>query len=152
MEQALRYAPRRHGRIYRQLIARAGSDIVRYTMGGSNIVITNTLQASSDLLEKRSQIYSNRPARGATMLRDLCVPLIALGPHRAGTDPRRRCGFDWSIAFAQPDAFWRAQRTLFQREYGARGVARFRLAGTRHARAFLRSLLESPQDFFHHAR
>ncbi|GJE99702.1 cytochrome P450 [Phanerochaete sordida] len=118
---------------YLQWSKQYGSDVVRLNMGGSNIIVTNTLQASSDLLEKRSQNYSNRAARGVTMLRDLC-------------------GFDWSIAFAQPDEFWRDQRKFFQREYGARAIKRFRPAETQHARAFLRNLLETPLDFFHHAR
>lgn len=38
----------------------AGSDIIRVNMLGTNFVITNSLEASTDLLDKRSSIYSDR--------------------------------------------------------------------------------------------
>lgn len=39
-----------------------GSDIVRYNVLGNNIIVLNSLQAVTDLLEKRSAIYSDRYA------------------------------------------------------------------------------------------
>lgn len=39
-----------------------GSSIVRYNILGNNIVVLNSLQAVTDLLEKRSAIYSDRYA------------------------------------------------------------------------------------------
>ena len=56
----------------------AGSDIVRINVLGMNIIVTNTLEASADLLDKRSSTYSNRPTHGLTMIRDLCVSIFTL--------------------------------------------------------------------------
>ena len=52
MEQAIRYSPRRHGRIYRHLIARAGSDIVRFTIVTimARIVLAEQSYAATGLL------------------------------------------------------------------------------------------------------
>ncbi|GJE99705.1 cytochrome P450 [Phanerochaete sordida] len=110
-----------------------GSDIVRINMFGHNIVATNSLEASTDLLDKRSQTYSNRPKHGMTMVRDLC-------------------GFDYAIAFAQPGQFWLDQRRVFQRQYSQQAIKRYRHAETQATLSFLRNLLESPQDLFRHIR
>ena len=37
-----------------------GSDILRLNVLGNNIIILNSLEATTDLLEKRSTIYSDR--------------------------------------------------------------------------------------------
>ncbi|EKM54962.1 uncharacterized protein PHACADRAFT_255217 [Phanerochaete carnosa HHB-10118-sp] len=109
------------------------SDIVRINVLGTNIVVTNTLEASADLLDKRSLIYSNRPTHGLTMMRDLC-------------------GFDWAVAFAQPGKYWREQRKVYQREYHPQAIKRYRRTETQAAHTFLHNLLASPEDFFRHTR
>lgn len=40
--------------------ASPGSDAVRFNTLGTNVVVANTLDAATDLLEKRSSIYSDR--------------------------------------------------------------------------------------------
>lgn len=39
-----------------------GSDIIRVNTLGTNIIVLNSLEATSDLLDKRSTIYSDRLA------------------------------------------------------------------------------------------
>ena len=51
----------------------AGSDVIRMNVFGMKVIITNTLEASTTLLDKRSLTYSNRPTRGVTMMKDLYV-------------------------------------------------------------------------------
>ena len=74
-----------------------GSDILCIRMLGNNIIVTNSFEASVDLLEKRSSIYSDRyvqtsihpvskyryishtlcrPTAGLTMLKELCASPI----------------------------------------------------------------------------
>ena len=36
------------------------SDIIHVAVAGSHLVILNSMEATTDLLEKRSSIYSNR--------------------------------------------------------------------------------------------
>nr|BAL05184.1 cytochrome P450 [Phanerodontia chrysosporium] len=48
-----------------------GSDVIHLNMAGTHLIVLNTLRACSNLLEKRSTIYSDRPTAGITMLSEL---------------------------------------------------------------------------------
>ena len=56
----------------------AGTDIVHLNVLGMNIIVTNILETSADLLNKRSLTYSNRPTHGVTTIRDLYVLTLVL--------------------------------------------------------------------------
>lgn len=49
-----------------------GSDLVRVSILGNNIIVVNSLEAASDLLEKRSANYSDR---SVSNLRTYCMSL-----------------------------------------------------------------------------
>lgn len=69
---------RRWGREYGELKPRGvgipvltvsvGSDLIRLNVLGSNIVVANTLKAATDLMEKRSSIYSDRCEASSSLL------------------------------------------------------------------------------------
>lgn len=45
-----------------RLQGREASDVIRYNVLGTNVIVLNTLQSATDLLDKRSSIYSDRCA------------------------------------------------------------------------------------------
>lgn len=47
------------------------SDVIRLNMLGTDLIILNSYEAATDLLDKRGAIYSDRPV--LTMLGELCV-------------------------------------------------------------------------------
>lgn len=50
----------------------ADSDIIRLDMFGTDLIVLNSYEVATDLLDKRGTIYSDRPI--LTMLGELCVP------------------------------------------------------------------------------
>ncbi|EKM54976.1 uncharacterized protein PHACADRAFT_142803 [Phanerochaete carnosa HHB-10118-sp] len=107
------------------------SDILRLSVLGNNLIIVNSLEAASDLLDKRSAIYSDRPEM--PMLNDLC-------------------GFGWNLAFRPCDNTWRNGRRVFQHELGPQVVKRFRGLTEQAAHRFLCSLLREPTAYMDHLR
>ncbi|GJE99706.1 cytochrome P450 [Phanerochaete sordida] len=120
-------------KVYLQWGEEYGSDVVRFNVLGVNIVVTNTLETSADLLEKRSATYSDRPPFGLTMINELS-------------------GFAWSIATMRYNSFWRDSRKVLQREYHPNSVQRFRPMVVEASHQFLRNLLEEPEHFYQHIR
>jgi len=50
-------------------------DLVYMQILGNRVIFANTYETATDLLDKRSLIYSNRPR--FTMMRELCVSIIS---------------------------------------------------------------------------
>ncbi|KAK7039670.1 hypothetical protein R3P38DRAFT_487995 [Favolaschia claudopus] len=75
----------------------AKSDIISVHLAGDTVVVLNSLTAATDLLDKRSAIYSDRPP--FPMLNDLI-------------------GFSWNIGFMCYGPRWKAHRKLFMRQLG----------------------------------
>lgn len=109
------------------------SDIVRLNILGNNMIVTNTLKATLDLLDKRSAIHSDRPTAGLVMANELV-------------------GFGWSTASAPYGQYWRESRKLFQKTFGPHAVGRYRPVETTATHKLLRNLLETPKDFRKHIR
>ncbi|EKM54991.1 uncharacterized protein PHACADRAFT_208527 [Phanerochaete carnosa HHB-10118-sp] len=107
------------------------SDVLRLNVLRDNIIIVNSLEAATDLLDKRSAIYSDRPKM--PMLNDLC-------------------GFGWNLAFRPYDNTWRNGRKVFQHELGPQVVRRFRCLTEQATHRFLRSLLHEPAAYMDHLR
>lgn len=51
------------------ILVTADSEIIRVPLFGSNIIILNSLRVATDLLEKKSTIYSDR----------YCIPCVGSG-------------------------------------------------------------------------
>ncbi|PBK84831.1 cytochrome P450 [Armillaria gallica] len=106
------------------------SDIIHLDVVGTSVVVLNSLEAISDLLDKRSSIYSSR-AR---------LPMI-----------RELMGWDFLVGF-MPYGMPRVHRRLFQQTLNARAALRFRPQVLNAAREVLRRLLDRPEDFMTHLR
>lgn len=107
------------------------SDIIHLDVVGTSVIVLNSLEAASALLDKRLSIYSSR-AR---------LPVV-----------RELMGWDFLVGFMPYGSNWRAHRRLFQQTLSARSSLRFRPQVLNAAREFLRRFLDRPEDFMTHLR
>ncbi|GBE84042.1 O-methylsterigmatocystin oxidoreductase [Sparassis crispa] len=105
--------------------ATAYGDVFHLNILGQIIVVVNSLQVATDLLEKRSANYSDRPA---------CTALEMMG-------------WKANVAFMRYGARWRKHRKLFQEYFGQSQSLTYRAHQTEEARMLLKDLLTSPAEF-----
>ncbi|KAF8729783.1 cytochrome P450 family, partial [Rhizoctonia solani] len=98
------------------------SDIVYLELFGQKIVVLNSAEAASDLLDKRSGIYSDRPS----------IPMV--------TDPSL---MNWtnSVSLAKYGELTRSYRRIMNNWLNKRAVVQFNPMQERQARLLLKSLL-----------
>ncbi|KAI0076590.1 cytochrome P450 [Panus rudis PR-1116 ss-1] len=108
-----------------------GSDIIGLRSFGTNIVVVNSLGAVTDLLDKRSSIYSDRPHM--TMLYDLV-------------------GFHWTLVFTRYGEQWRDMRRAFHQEFNQDAVKQFRDIEVKACHELLRRYVACPEMFMESIR
>ncbi|CEL59153.1 O-methylsterigmatocystin oxidoreductase OS=Aspergillus flavus (strain ATCC 200026 / FGSC A1120 / NRRL 3357 / JCM 12722 / SRRC 167) GN=ordA PE=2 SV=1 [Rhizoctonia solani AG-1 IB] len=98
------------------------SDIVYLEILGQKIIVLNSAEAASDLLDKRSALYSDRP----------CIPMVS--------DPLL---MDWSktVTLAGYGDVWRNYRRIMNNWLNRRDVVQFGVLQERQARLLLKRLL-----------
>ena len=117
---------------------------------GQHFLILGSLEVITDLFEKRSSNYSDR--NHMTMLNELYVlHSLQLKELVKNVD---RCRMNWSINMAHmPYGFWwRRHRKLFHEYFHRNAVTKYQPIQRQEVQAFLRRLLVTPDDFFHHIR
>ncbi|KAI1797845.1 CyP450 monooxygenase [Ganoderma leucocontextum] len=105
-------------------------DITYLNLLGQSVIVLNTAQATSDLLDKRSAIYSDR-------LKSTVVSLI---------------GWDWNVALMGYGTKWRQIRRAFHEHFHGGVVRQYQSAQLSGARNFLTRLLANPDNFVQHLR
>ncbi|KAF8823976.1 hypothetical protein HHX47_DHR9000405 [Lentinula edodes] len=107
------------------------SDVLHLEIAGGNYIILNSYQAVTDLLEKRSSIYSSRPH--ATMLQDL---------------------FSWDrdVLLMPYGEDFRAHRKLFQQEFHPNNSQLHRPHEKKALVVFLNKLVETPEEWLAHIK
>ncbi|KAF8737843.1 cytochrome p450, partial [Rhizoctonia solani] len=103
------------------------SDIVYLEILGQKILVLNSAEAASDLLDKRSTIYSDRPS----------IPML--------TDPSL---MNWSkaVSLAKYGELWRSYRRIMNNWLNKRTTTRFNIMQERQAHSLLRRLLNTTND------
>ncbi|KAF8879274.1 cytochrome P450 [Infundibulicybe gibba] len=111
--------------------AKKYGDLMHVDVMGQPMIILNSLKTVTDILEKRSAIYSSRPRM--PMLIEL---------------------MDWTIAFAFTPygADWRLRRKMFHTHYNSGVVKKYQPIQEKATSRFLMKLLESPKGFASHIR
>ncbi|KAF9480937.1 cytochrome P450 [Pholiota conissans] len=108
------------------------SDVIHAQVFGTSIIILNSVKACSDLMEKRSSIYSSRPN----------FTLIT-----------QYMGFAWLLPFLPYGSPWKDRRRLFMRYFQSK-TADFNETQKAHqvqyARQLLLRLLEMPEEYMKH--
>ncbi|KAK0478403.1 cytochrome P450 [Armillaria novae-zelandiae] len=106
-------------------------DVVYIYAFMNSIVVLNSIEAISDLLEKRSGNYSSRPVR--TMVQELM-------------------GWDWLFSSMSYGNRWKRHRNLFQKHFPINGTSEHHPLQIKQTHALLRDLEHSPTEFSHHIR
>ncbi|KAH9970771.1 cytochrome P450 [Russula compacta] len=99
----------------------------RYVFG-QVIVVLNSVKATKDLLEKRGEIYSDRPV----------IPFHKI------------MGWDWFLVIAKFGVPWRQGRKVLDRSLGPRTTAEYRPVQEAKARVLLTRILTSPDEWEAH--
>ncbi|KAI0071338.1 cytochrome P450 [Panus rudis PR-1116 ss-1] len=102
------------------------SDVIGLRIFGTNIVVLNSLEAATELLDKRSSIYSDRPHM--TMIEDLV-------------------GYRWMVSFVKYGEHWRNMRRAFHQEFNQVAIQRFRPIQVKACHELLRKFISRPETF-----
>ncbi|KAF9015058.1 cytochrome P450 [Cyathus striatus] len=106
-------------------------DIIYMNMFGTDTIVLNSLKAASDLLEKRSGSYADRP--DMVMANELME-------------------WDWDFAHMRYSEWWRRHRKVFHQHFQPRAVPAYQQVQLEATGNLLRQLLESPDRFISHVR
>jgi len=106
-------------------------DVIYVYIFGNPIVVLNSAKAASDLLDKRSGIYSSRPQR--TMVSTLM-------------------GWDWLFSTIPYGPWWKRHRSLFHQYFNANNTSDYHPVQMKETYVMLQNLAQTPDDFFHHVR
>ncbi|KAI0048494.1 cytochrome P450 [Auriscalpium vulgare] len=106
-------------------------DVVHATIGTRSLIILNSLDAVTDLLEKRSARYSDRP----------WLPLIDLIGH-----------IECDFGYMPYGKNWAAHRRLFSTQFAKSTLPAYYPSHRRAVLAMLRNFLTEPEAFVDHLR
>ncbi|KAJ7467799.1 cytochrome P450 [Mycena galericulata] len=107
------------------------SDILHLDIAGASTIVLSSSEVVTDLLEKRSALYSDRAS----------VPTMS-----------RMTGSDFLVGFMRYGEYWRSHRRLFHRELHATAAQAFQPRERAATHGVLRKLLDTPDDFMDHLR
>jgi cytochrome P450 len=102
--------------------------IVYYRILGKDIVVLNTIKPIKDLLEKRGDVYSDRPV----------FPFVDM------------MEWEWQLSFTRYGDAWRQARKLLDRGLRPGAAATYRPVQQERVRALLTRLLATPNEFQDH--
>ncbi|KDQ53896.1 hypothetical protein JAAARDRAFT_38867 [Jaapia argillacea MUCL 33604] len=106
-------------------------DVVSLRVLGKTMILVGSVEVASQLLGKRSSIYSDR-AR---------LPMIV-----------ELMGWDRLFSIMRYGSQWREYRRVFHQHFNRSAVDKYKDIQARESRVFLRKLLETPEDFYDHIR
>ncbi|KAF8218550.1 cytochrome P450 [Tricholoma matsutake] len=107
------------------------SEIIHLNVAGTSLVVLDTSEATTELLERRSSIYSDRPR----------MPMA-----------KELMGWDFHFAFMRYGKHLRQHRTLMHQTFHQTASMRFRPLELKAVHGLLRRMLEDPDDLIGHLR
>ncbi|KAF7422756.1 hypothetical protein PC9H_010914 [Pleurotus ostreatus] len=108
------------------------SDIISVNLAGLQIVVLGSMKRASDLHEKRSAVYANRPHMTA---------LVEIMNFE-----------DCLFAFHQYGPQWRQHRKLFNDHFQAHAIPRYHPSMVREAHILAQQILRAPEKILQHLR
>ncbi|KAJ7146857.1 cytochrome P450 [Mycena epipterygia] len=116
---------------YKDWSRQYNSDIIQLDLAGTSVIVLSSLEATADLLEKRSSIYSDRPS--LPMFLDVMEWTFNLGLMKYGES-------------------WRTHRRLFSQGFNVINSQNFCPKELAATHGLLRRLLDTPDAFRDHLR
>ncbi|KAF9559433.1 cytochrome P450 [Agrocybe pediades] len=107
------------------------TELLYFSGAGFNVLVVNSLEAVTELFERKWSIYSHRPK--FPMVCDLM-------------------GWDWLFGLMEYGEPWRERRKLFTQYFHPSEPTSFKPHAMQFSRGMLPKLLESPEDFLNIAR
>ncbi|EJD06677.1 cytochrome P450 [Fomitiporia mediterranea MF3/22] len=105
-------------------------DVIYTQAFGRSIVVLNSLVAARDLLEKRSNVFSDRPY----------LPVVY------------EMGWEFALSLLRYGPRFRKQRRIYHQYFNPQAISAFSPTRDRELRKFLQHLVSSPDNFFMHIR
>ncbi|KAF9024764.1 cytochrome P450 [Hymenopellis radicata] len=105
-------------------------DLVHYEVLGQPIIVVSSEKAATELFERRSTNYSDRPP----------VPMLEL------------MGMDWNLVNFRYSDTWRTHRKMFHQYFNANQVAAYQPVQLEASVTLLQQMLTTPEAFFSHVR
>ena len=114
------------------------------------MIILGSFKVATDLLDKGSQIYSDRVP---TVMAELCVNFRTSRCVRAGDlHWRPRMGIDYGFGLLRYNSVWRAQRRMFHQYFQPSVLHKYATVQAREVRTCLSRILDSPNQTPNHVR
>ncbi|KAF8869037.1 cytochrome P450 [Infundibulicybe gibba] len=107
------------------------SDILHAEAFGQHIIILNSLEAATDIMERRAAKYSSRPS----------IPMLELMDW-----------IDFNASLLPYGDLWRRHQRVFQQSFRKDAAALYEPIQRKKTHKMLRDLLESPNNFRAHIR
>ncbi|KAF8549304.1 cytochrome P450 [Imleria badia] len=111
-----------------ELRAKHSGDLIYFDAVGTDIILLNSTSLARELLDKRSQIYSDRPA-----------VMAVVAPF-----------YDFNLAFLRYGDYWRTSRRIWHQSFRAETALRFRPMQLRRARELLVNIIDNPAKYQAH--
>ncbi|PPQ81783.1 hypothetical protein CVT25_013670 [Psilocybe cyanescens] len=125
---ALDFPSEKFAQTYAEWGQKYNSPIVHAESLGNHVVVLNRLEDAIELLEQRAKLYSDRPS----------LPIFPL------------MGWDFNVALMPYGDAWRQHRRLCQQNFNPQAVRKYEPLQTEKVQRFLRSLLDTPEEFETH--
>ncbi|KAJ7596168.1 cytochrome P450 [Mycena floridula] len=127
----MNYDGRHSWMVYADWSKTYASDVLYLEVFGKPLIILNSAQAITDIMEKRSAVYSDRP--DMHMVNDLMC-------------------FYWDTAHLKYSDWWRIHRKTFHQHFQPRAVIAYQPVQLKATSDLLRQLSETPDKFAAHVR
>ena len=124
-------------------------DMIYFNVLGQHFLILGSFERTTDLFEKRSSNYSDR-MRLPMMIELYVSDFLQFKPHEKKACFRME--WDFNFGFLPYGSWWRRHRRSFHNFFNINAVSKYQAIQRREVHAFLRRLLDTPDDFFHHVR
>ena len=136
--------------VYRNKLQDISGDMIYLNVLGQHIIILSSLEVIGDLFEKRSLNYSDR--KQLIMMNELCVSHSFHFKEFVKIPIRCRMNGRIALPMMPYGLWWRRHRKLFHEHFHRNVVTKYRPIQRIEIKAFLRRLLVTPDEFFHHIR
>jgi cytochrome P450 len=122
-------------------------DIIYFRLFGQDNIVINSEEIARDLLDNRSQNYSDRPELVTNELYGLLVDAHSF---RLTWLRILRLGADYNTAFMPYNSRWRLQRKMLQKSFRQDVVPVFRPMQATKTHELLLNMMEDPAGYIKH--